>query len=550
MSHADGQRLQPLLCSTDQRVRWGAGVADHGKDWVVLVETMSNQPFIFGSVRLVENVGASQLIHDAGTRIAREVLAGIAATEAVLCTSGRVLVACDSEATAKAVVTEVSSRWLREVPGIGIAAGVASGYAARPHAAVAEVHRLAAANASPAMARFQRLPIIEPCASTAYPAATLVALGGQKPKVPTSTIAAAKRAAAAAGIKRFGELLHGHRGVCRNLGELEALGLEDQWVGVVHIDGNGLGKVFLDFGKDPTTGEERYDGTEYAVALSAFSRAVDGVTVGAATDALDELEAAGLLAAHGAMGDPMPFVPLVLGGDDVTLICDGRLAIPFTRSFLVAFEKRAAESLELRDHLDGMRLTACGGVAIAKAHFPFHGAYDLAEELLASAKKVKTRVVDSAAGAFAPCSALDFHVLHDSTFSTLADIVDRSATDEGTVALRSGPYLVTDPDPAIGLTGETRAWMDEHQFDALASRSELLRTLGTGIAHDLRTAASLGRQEAEAAHERLAQRAASLRNADRAKALSDLGDLYVDTTGSPATWLIDALDLARFGAVT
>src|SRR5207248_5808634 len=63
----------------------------------------------------------------------------------------------------------------------------------------------------------------------------------------------------------------------------------------------------------------------------------------------------------------------------------------------------------------GPFLTACAGVAIVKPHFPFALAYDLAEELLRSAKSVKHRLSPAAQGGpkRMPASALDFHVLYD-----------------------------------------------------------------------------------------------------------------------------------------
>ena len=56
-----------------------------------------------------------------------------------------------------------------------------------------------------------------------------------------------------------------------------------------------------------------------------------------------------------------------------------------------------------------------------KPHFPFHAAYDLSNDLLASAKSVKQKVNDSQ-GRFYPCSALDFHVLYDVSNARLARI--------------------------------------------------------------------------------------------------------------------------------
>jgi len=84
----------------------------------------------------------------------------------------------------------------------------------------------------------------------------------------------------------------------------------------------------------------------------------------------------------------------------LTVICDGEYAIKFTHDFLTEFENQTART----DIQDGIisaianeafgvpRLGICAGIAIIKPHYPFHQAYALAEDLLKSAKLVKTNI--------------------------------------------------------------------------------------------------------------------------------------------------------------
>src|SRR5690606_5681066 len=74
----------------------------------------------------------------------------------------------------------------------------------------------------------------------------------------------------------------------------------------------------------------------------------------------------------------LPLRPILLGGDDLTFLCDGRVALALTEAALKAFE---AEVPSLG------RVTACAGVAIVPAHAPFAQAYALAEALCRHAKR-------------------------------------------------------------------------------------------------------------------------------------------------------------------
>jgi hypothetical protein len=75
----------------------------------------------------------------------------------------------------------------------------------------------------------------------------------------------------------------------------------------------------------------------------------------------------------------LPFRPIVMAGDDITFVCDGRLGVPLT-AFLL-------RELYGDPQDDPQGFSACGGVAIVKAHAPFSAAYEAAEKLCSNAKQ-------------------------------------------------------------------------------------------------------------------------------------------------------------------
>jgi hypothetical protein len=91
----------------------------------------------------------------------------------------------------------------------------------------------------------------------------------------------------------------------------------------------------------------------------------------------------------------LPLRPVLLGGDDLTFLCDGRVALD-----LAATALREIASGEC-PHLG--KMSACAGVAIVRAHYPFARAYELAEELCSHAKSVRREQQD--AGCW-----LDWHI--------------------------------------------------------------------------------------------------------------------------------------------
>ena len=190
-------------------------------------------------------------------------------------------------------------------------------------------------------------------------------------------------------------------------------------VGVVHIDGNGVGAIMRDLGSAHSEAQEagvRVSAdevhTEPNDALQAFIMVVNKRLDKTVKDAI----ALSWYDVQELTPDTVvPIVPVLVGGDDVTVYTDGRYAIPFAEAYIRHYEE-LTEKDELLKQLAVVAgakkpgpLTASAGVAIVGRNFPFHIAYDLAEGLVSRGKKLGKKK-DTA-----PCSTIDFHVLRDAT---------------------------------------------------------------------------------------------------------------------------------------
>lgn len=194
----------------------------------------------------------------------------------------------------------------------------------------------------------------------------------------------------------------------------------NDWIAVIHADGNGLGEVVAmlsgDYRRFKNFSENLNEAT-IAAARAAY----------AATKEEDEK-------ANGTW-EKMPIRPIVIGGDDLTVICRGDLAVKFVKEYLEAFE-RETQALTAR------KLTACAGIAFIKSSYPFYYGYDLAEALCGEAKKdAKSDKVKEANGNQAP-SCLMFHKVQSSFVEDYAEIKRKELTTSDGGSLCFGPYYL------------------------------------------------------------------------------------------------------------
>ena len=450
-----------------------------------MLQTNSNQPFIFSSPRLREQIGASfeitllsRWVKEEAEKLLKQ--KPLPTSFWVSDSSGKVIVRfTDDEGgpkdLAKQLIREVTLRALTDAPGLDVTGVFIEASSNTVDADdLQELDRVFleySLNRRPAAARFPQFPFLERGSESALPAsASLGALEFSQESLqpdnfdessPLSLPSRVKRVFASTSRKQ--QVDDVQERLAKQGKELKqeppldptklAAAFQDgeefedakdmlSSVGVVHIDGNGVGAVMRDLGCAHRAVQKVGGSTisdEESKGLQSFimevNRRLDDVMKDAI--ALSWYDVQEL-----TPDTVVPIVPVLVGGDDVTVYTDGRYAIPFAEAYIHHYERLTKDDDLLsvlaivaggkkadvpeRDHFEiddyiiqnPGPLTASAGVAIVGRNFPFHIAYDLAEELVSRGKKLGKKP------GTVPCSTIDFHVLRDATVLDPDDTLD------------------------------------------------------------------------------------------------------------------------------
>lgn len=530
---------------------------------LVLIETSGNQRYIFATNKLRENVGASELTYQVGTIVVREAVKRITSrdvpddltkepaientkngtdVEVIIATSGKALLLVRDKMNAKEIVKCVTRTALEKMPGITVHGAICKveDDLSDIHNAVGKVHRRLETiryQMPSNEQRFLRLPFVAPCATSGLPANIVKHYKKEEEARRYSQVSVAKSDNRDSGYERIKNDFRGFQFI-----EPEDIDKCD-WIAVIHADGNGVGEIFLKFDRHSKKNQR-----DYINYYRIFSNQLDACTKHATSYALQQMKK--------YFGDqPLPIVPLVLGGDDLTVICDGQYALKFTYDFLTDFESQTSQKpiiKEIARNAFGVeRLGICAGIAIIKPHYPFHQAYELAEQLLKSAKQVKKQVVQDDGRQY-PCSALDFHIVYDST-STDLDMIreERLTADEKKTKLYAKPYVVTD-----NLDGHnTNPWLQPRKFEELKKRVEAMiapakedstrRALPNSKLHEIRQALFRGKEVADA-EAKLIENRLSSEGKDQFDKLKCEGSIFFGVGDENLTHFLDAIEVVDF----
>lgn len=128
-----------------------------------------------------------------------------------------------------------------------------------------------------------------------------------------------------------------------------------------------------------------------------------------------------------------PFDILLLGGDDIVIVTPADAALPLALRICQDFEEQATEELK-------QPLTLSAGVVLAHASFPIRSLFDLAEELVQSAKNKLAPKAES--------GTIDFMVITDPSSQSVEQMREQldyaSSSPDRLIRLTDRPYTLAE----------------------------------------------------------------------------------------------------------
>lgn len=432
---------------------------------LLIVDTTGIQPYIFGSNRLRENVGASYLVKQATEAWAREALDAVMPNqhnwlssenidgskrieddsleaEVIYASGGNVLIIFREPDKAKTFARTLSKRVLCDAPGLQLVIAIETfggiGNGELPIDQVFAQLERRKQRGDTVSTPLLGLGVTVRCQSTGLPAVGYVTYPDSANPVSSEVLAKWRAGddSHTALQGQFQDILGQTYAFPKDMDDLGRSEGEHSYVAIVHADGNSMGN------RIQAIRQIHADDREYINQIRTFSCELNAATQRALTSTLK------LLVGHienGVIKHPnpelsktlvinlkqedssnrwfLPFRPIVIGGDDVTFICDGRLGISLANHFLHAFEQETASLPDGKG-----KATACAGIAIVKSHYPFARAYALAEELTTRNAKAYRQKLPDYDGA-----CIDWHMAFSGLYGSIETIRNREYSNGLTI---------------------------------------------------------------------------------------------------------------------
>lgn len=332
----------------------------------ILFDTMSIQQYVFGSNKLKDNLGASYIVEHIydNLRDNPDIEVGYIG-------GGNALIFTATETKAKEIVKDYTTDLLHSFPGVALAVAIRPNFDKENYPSeIKNIFELLKEN------KRKHLPvntisshgITDICR---YSSLSVEKISDMNELISSATLS--KRNQKEEIEEEAKKLLDSPElSDYAFTDEIDQLGLkkgEDSHIAVVHIDGNGFGKTFINLQSVEET-KKLSDQVKEAVKASFIFILQEYVkNKEQFVNILDQ-----------SKPKTLPIRPIILGGDDVTFVCHGKLGVWFAEKYMESFSKNRFE--------DKTPYSSCAGVAIVKAKYPFYRAYELAEELCSSAKKM------------------------------------------------------------------------------------------------------------------------------------------------------------------
>ncbi|MFN3479887.1 MAG: Cas10/Cmr2 second palm domain-containing protein [Thermodesulfovibrionales bacterium] len=456
--------------------------------YALLVDIVSIQRYVFGSNRLRENLGASFLITEAYESLLKQVLKTLfkgnlnesdldlwitqpaysaiddgKPFEVAYIGGGNAMLFFKEEEMAKALLREWTKQLLLYAPGLSTAAAIGAFDTDKFDESKKRLFETLTRNKNlyAPLTAIPRHGITAECSHSGYSMDIYSPSEGQY----VSSVTNAKIKAAVKAKDKIHNLFKDEIGAdycfTDDIGNLGQKAGEDNHIAIVHIDGNSMADRFASQGSIKALRELSIS-VNYATInsvkamINAFKEHKDML--------IKFLDIKGFKKEAGK--EVLPFRPIIIGGDDITFVSEGRLGIWLAEQFLAAFEKQSVS--------DQRPLDASAGVAITKSKYPFYRGYRLSEELCKSAKTKRRENASQG-------SWIDFHIAYGGISGDLEHIRRQQYTvTQGSLLMR--PYCLKTTEP-------------EHDFKTFKSNAKSLSTLPNNKIKEMREVLTLGEEQ-------------------------------------------------------
>lgn len=261
---------------------------------------------------------------------------------------------------------------------------------------------------------------------------------------------------------------------------------ESSFIAVVHIDGNAMGKRVEKLRSE----YDKAGWEEYKSALKRFSDSIDEDFKAAYKEMADEIAEAkrkGRLDKLNLENDNFPVRRIILAGDDVCFVTEGRIGIEAARIFINKLSKKVNKQ-------DQERYTACAGVAIVHQKYPFYKAYEISEMLCSNAKRFLASFQDKVEDASGRGCAIDWHIEYGEVMDSLSEVRKMYDTNDGK-RLELRPYLIS-ADEKLMQCETFRRYDNFKKLAGLLERDIQAGKISRGKVKELRSALKEGEQSA------------------------------------------------------
>ena len=322
------------------------------------------------------------------------------------------------------------------------------------------------------------------------------------------------------------------------------IGGRNRWA-IVALDGNDIGQLY------DNLLDEHKDAEQYSRELKRTSDELSRITKSSFMHALNaclEYWYSDILRKDfskcicpdmdGSEQLLLPFRPLILGGDDVVLLCHATLAMKFIELMSAEFTRLAGLQKDAFACAKGQTLTMSAGVLFCKTSLPLHTAIPYAERLLANAKgRYRNDSPNHATPAAVDWETITDTMIDSPTARRNRDLRFIDNEINRTVHLTRRPYLLrpAEYDPGKQYEACSLKHLFKDDKDEKGSYA-LLKELPTSFRAELKSRLKLVWSErmryliSIAKDERYAALSKSLRQ-------SHDGSLRTDTTGEGSAWL-------------